>query len=430
MKNLEVRSVYVLYLSRNFLSMKLKSFSTLAALVVIGIGGFMAGRNSTSPSADSGSTAASDLSPSRSGSSSTRDAVSESARKERAERTAKTNSAGRLARLEAIVRGENPLERNRALLAWIDQLGPGDFEDAVARFRSLGLTDERSAEYSILLSAWAQADPLSALVYAKENTRGEFATNTILTTWASTDPEAAIRWATANHQGDGANPFMAGIIRGLAASDPARATEVLVGMPKSLERGEALDVLLPHLLQQGAEAAKSWINAIADDSLRDGAILRTAEQLAETDPAGTAAWLIANPGQASQRRLDNVYNVWAKQDQQAALSSFNSLPAGENRSNALRGVVTSIAAENPQAATSLMDRYPNDVTDRMVASFVWYSLGSDPAVAINAIGRLADQGQRDWMYRRTLNAWNERDPAAATAWAAKNPGVANNLPTR
>ncbi len=410
--------------------MKPKSLTTLAALVVIGIGGFMAGRNSATPSSDSGSTAPGGSSQGRPDRSTARDSTMEAARKARADREAKTSPTGRLAKLEAIVRGENPIERNRALLALIDQLGPGDFEDAVARFRSLGITDERSAEYSLLLSAWAQADPLSALAYAKENTRSNFAASTILTTWASTDPEAAIRWANANHQGDGANPYMPGIIRGLASSDPARATELLASMPKSNERGEGLDFMLPHLLQQGPDATKAWIAAIHDDSLRNGAILRTAETLADTDPAGTAAWLLANPGQAAQRRLDNVYNVWAKQDQRAALSSLNSLPAGEDRSNALRGVITSVAVENPQAAASLMDRYPNDVTDRVVENFVWHSFGSDPAVAINAIGRIADQGQRDRMYRRTLSYWNERDPAAASAWAVQNPGVANNLPTR
>ncbi|MCX8494943.1 MAG: hypothetical protein ORN51_02030 [Akkermansiaceae bacterium] len=410
--------------------MKPKSLTTLAALVVIGIGGFMAGRNSSAPSPDSGTTASSGSSQGRPERSTARDSATEVARKARTERESKTSTTGRLAKLEAIVRGENPLERNRALLALIDQMGPGDFEDAVARFRSLGITDERSAEYALLLSAWAQADPLTALAYAKKNTQGDFATSTILTTWASTDPEAAIRWATANHQGDGANPYMPGIIRGLASSDPARATELLASMPKSTERGEALDFMVPHLLQQGPEATKAWIAAIRDDSLRNGAMLRTAETLADADPAGTAAWLLANPGQAAQRRLDNVYRVWAKQDQRAALSSFNSLPAGEERSNALRGVISSVANQNPQAATSLMDRYPNDVTDKVVEYFVWHSFDSDPSAAINAIGRIADQDQRDRMYRRTLNYWNDRDPAAASAWAAQNPGAANHLPAR
>jgi hypothetical protein len=335
-----------------------------------------------------------------------------------------------LARLESIIRGENPLDRNRALLAYIDQLGPGDFEGAVAHFRSLGLTEGRMGEYSLLLTAWGQADPLAALAYAKEKTTNGFAAGTILTSWASSDPEAAIRWAKANHEGDKANPYLAGIIRGIAGSDPARATELLVSMPLSEERGRGLDAMLPHLLQQGTDATRSWITAITDDSLRNGAMMRVAEKLADTDPAGTVSWLLANPGEASQRRIDDIYSAWAKKDEQAAWSSFITLPSGDARSNALRGMISTAAGQNPKAAVSLMDRYPNDVTDRVVQNFVWHSFGKDPATAVTAIARMGDQKQRDQMYRRTIDAWKREDSASAEAWLSKNSASSGVLAPR
>ena len=413
--------------------MKLTPTTILAALVLIGAGGFMAGRISSPASSAIRSDGPIEA---RSTRSSSRDSpagiagLKNSPRTSRPASDEKSLGKGRLTRLESIIRGENPLERNRALLALIDQLGPGEFEDAVNRFRSLGITGERTAEYYLLMAAWAQADPLTALAYAKENSRGGGATATVLTTWATTDPEAAIRWAQSNHQGDGANPYLPGIIRGLATTDPARATELLAGMPKSVERGQALDSILPHLVQQGPEATRAWIAAITDDSLRDGAILRVAEQLADKDPAGTASWLVANPGEASQRRLDNVYSVWAQKDQQAAMSSFSTLPAGDARSNALRGVISSVAGDNPKAAISLMDRYPKDVNDRVVQNFVWHSFGSDPEVAVTAIARIGDEKQREQMYRRTLEVWKEQDPASAKAWVLGNPGSSGALTPR
>lgn len=406
--------------------MKLTPLTALAALVLIGVGGFMAGRVSSPASSEKSQDGPAETRSTRSAarnSSGNGTETTSSSRSTRPERDAKSAPQDRLARLESLMRGENPLDRNRALLAYIDQLGPGDFEAAVAHFRSLGLTDERMGEYSLLLTAWAQADPLSALAYAKENTRGGFASGTILTSWASTDPEAAIRWAQANHEGEEANPYMPGIIRGIAESDPARATVLLAAMPKSVERGNALDFILPHLLQQGTEATRAWIAAITDDSLRNGAMMRAAEKLAATDPAGTVSWLLANPGEASERRIDDIYSAWSKKDEQAAWNSFNTLPAGEARSNALRGMITSAAAQNPKEAFSLMDRYPNDVNDRLVRNFVWHSFGNDPATAVAAIARIGDQNQRDQMYRRTLDAWQKDDPAAAEAWLRKNPGA-------
>jgi len=403
--------------------MKLNPTTMLAALVLIGGGAFMAGRVS-SPNAP----AATHDGPAetRSSRAAGRDAGGEEASNRKISRTLKTErgeaglSKDRLARLEAIVRGENPLERNRALLAFLDQLGPGDFEAAVAHFRSLGITDSRNGEYSLLLTAWAQADPLSALTYARENTNGGFAQDTILTSWASTDPEAAIRWAQANHEGDDPNPYLPGIIRGLAGTDPARATELLASMPRSEERGKSLDFILPHLLEQGSDATRAWIATLTDDALKNGAMERVADKLAATDPAGTASWLLANPGQAADRRLDDVYGVWANKDQQAALSSFSALPAGDARSNALRGVISSVATESPKAAISLMNRYPNDVNDRVVQSVVWHSFGSDPATAATQIARIGDDQQREQMYRRTLDAWFDRDPASAQSWIQTN----------
>lgn len=405
--------------------MKLKTPTLAAALVVIGLGGFMAGRVSspeTAPEIGAGPGETRSSARASSLASADRSASARTPRATRPERaTAAATTMERTVRLESIVRGENPLDRNRALLAFIDQLAPGDFEEAIAHFRSLGITDDRMGEYSLLLTAWAQADPLTALTYAEKNTRGGFAQDTILTSWAATDPDAAIRWAESKYDGDGANPFMPGIIRGMTETNPVRATELLASMPRSGERAKALDYMLPHLLQQGSEATRDWIAGITDESLKNGAILRTARELAVTDPAGTAEWLLANPGEATQRRMDDVYSQWAKNDTQAAVTSMSALPVGEARSNALRGVVSSVAAEDPKAAVSMMDRFPNDVTDRVVQNFIWHSFGSDPSLAASQIARIGDARDRDRMYERALGSWIRRDPANAQAWIQSNP---------
>jgi hypothetical protein len=405
--------------------MKPTSLTIIAAIVLIGAGGFMAGRISSPHASAATQEATPGRKSSRESSTSSRDAASESARKsahpDRPTRSSVESSTDRLSRLVSIVRGENLLDRNRALLAFIDQLAPGDFEAAVAHFRSLGITESRFGEYALLLSAWTKNDPLAALAYAKANTSSPFATNTILSSWASIDPEAAIRWAETNHVGDSANPYLPAIIRSLAGADPARATQLLTGMPRSVERGRALDAVMPHVLAQGGDAARAWIMALTDDSLRNGAMMTAAESLAATDPAGTAAWLIANPSQATQQRMDDVYSVWAEKDALAAVSSLTAMPSGENRSNALRGVVASMSIKDPNAALSMMNRFPNDVNDQVVQQFVWHTLGSEPAMAVNQIARIADEEQRNTAYTKTIGTWLQKDAAAATAWLQAHP---------
>ncbi|MEI7928711.1 MAG: hypothetical protein WCH40_09185, partial [Verrucomicrobiales bacterium] len=313
--------------------MKSNFTTTAAAVAVIGAGAFLAGRSSMPPAP--GRPSSGEKSPSlssRAGASGSLSADSGSRTTSRtgtASRNSSIAQAGtkeeRMAKLESIIRGDDPIARNRAFLAYLDQIDPMELRDAVDKFRSLGITDERFSEYSMLLTVWAKSDPTAALAYAKEKTRGGFTTNTILSAWASNDPEAAIQWAKANHQGDGANPYMAGIIKGIASSDPARATQLLTEMPFGEERGEALAGLMPHIMAQGPEAAREWIAAIDDERLRNGAMTRVAEDLAAVDPKRTADWLLANPGEATIGKLDNVLSVWMDTDRPAAMAYHQGL---------------------------------------------------------------------------------------------------------
>lgn len=415
--------------------MKPTAITSIAAFILIGAGGFLAGRISSpghsANAADTitaSNTRSSDAIDSSGASNARSGQLSRYAK--RREKEHSLPSVEPLERLSSIMRSEDALERGRSLLDYLSRLGVGDFEAAVAHFRSLGITESRMGEYAQLLAAWAKVDPVAALAYAQKNTRSGFATNTILTSWAVIDPESAIRWAESNHNGEGANPYLSGIIRALAATDPQRAQQLLVSMPKSVERGEALDAMIPHVLSQGVDATRAWIDALADDSLRNGAMMRSAEQLAETDPAGTAAWLIANPSEATQRRMDDVYRVWARANPNEAIQSFTAMPAGEARGNALRGVVNALAVDNPQTAVAMLDQYPNDVTDRAVQNVVWHSFGSDPSLAISQISRITNEGDRNRTYQRMISSWHERDPAAAKQWMQSNPlpqSVVENL---
>src|SRR6478672_4634001 len=120
--------------------MKLNTPTTLAALALIGAGGFMAGRASSPALAATAQNGPVETRSSRSASQ-TPNGGSEDSRKStrvtRPERASAMAPQERLVKLESIMRGENALDRNRALLAFIDQLAPGDFEEAVTHFREL-----------------------------------------------------------------------------------------------------------------------------------------------------------------------------------------------------------------------------------------------------------------------------------------------------
>lgn len=322
----------------------------------------------------------------------------------------------RLAEMEDIARSGNALQRSRAMLAWIDTLELPEFQQAVEHFQSLGLSDPTNGEYNMLLSAWAELDPVAALTHMKESDADQAATDTVLSAWASRDPEAALRWATANHDGEGANPYISGIIRGLAATDPARATAILEDMPFSRERGEALAAMMPHVLQLGPDEAKAWIANLTDEQLRDGAIGRFAEEMAKQNPAETATWLLANLGDTSTRSVDEVYEEWAKIDAPAALSSFEKMAPGEAQRRALSGLVRIQAQSDPVEAAALMNQYPEVRDDGTIRRFIWSTFERNPELAINQVGNMSGERRQVRSYTRLIEIWQRNDAQAANKW--------------
>lgn len=409
--------------------------TTAMAVVVAASAAFFAGR-ATAPSAASGDSSASSA-PGTEERATTRSGTA-SSEAERARRTregaASENWDAAAEEMRLILTGSDPLSRTQAWLDFINTLDPDQFTAIVEQFREGGFNESNRAEYELLLTAWAKLDPLSAIAYAEENTGGRFARQTILETWATVDPMSAIAWAREHHDdpNDG-NPWMVGVIRGLAQTDPALATQLTMEMPRSRERGDALSTLMPVMLAQGADVAKGWVESLTDESLKDGAIRILSEDLARTNPADAANWLAANPGEASNRSIDEVMGTWADRNSEEALAFYYQLPEGDTRTNALRGLTNSMALDDPRAAADFLDQHAADANDNVYQQFVWHSFRGDPSLAANYIGRIEDPRQRDGMYRRMLDGWLRRDYDAAVGWMSSNElpaDVANHMERR
>jgi len=411
-------------------SIKPNHLTLAAAVLTLGIGAFFAGRSSapSGDNTDAGRHAGAmlptkSLHAGRSGSALSRShrAASRTARRAAAETGSDHSDTPANERMAGILAQVDPLDRTRSWVEFLDRLSADEFNDVIVAFRENGVPKDRMDEYAMLLSAWAKLDPLSALDYASANTASPFARQTILATWSATDPESAIRWAEANHEGDGANPWLVGVIRGIASTDPIRATDLMNSLPYSRERGDALSAMLPTILAMGPEATRNWVSSIPDERLRAGAMDRVVDQIAKTDPQGTIEWMLSNPGRTTDRKVDDVFSQWMKADQGAAIAGYQNLPAGGARSNALRGIVNSMASEDPRAAANFLESHSADANDHVYEQFAWHSFRQDPALAANYIGRIENQHDRDKMYSRALDSWLRIDESAALSWIQSNP---------
>jgi hypothetical protein len=313
----------------------------------------------------------------------------------------------------------DPVSRVQGFLALVDSLGPNEFLDVVKDFRTTGLQgDTRRTEYAILLHAWGQTDPQGALAYTIENTGTNFARQTVLSSWASYDPDGALAFAEANHTGDEANPLLVGVIQGLARDDMNRATSLLQTLPRSRERGDALNSLVPLLLADGVDSAVTWSNAISDETLRSGALTYIARDLSSSDPS-KAAELVLNVSdqEAKIRAIDDIAESWAEQDLDAAIAFTEGLEP-ELQAEAAEGVVGELASKDPQEASRWMETLAANGTnlDPAIRSFVWNSFSKEPELAADWVGQMSSQRDSERTYHHILGRWMGNDPEAARAW--------------
>ena len=327
--------------------------------------------------------------------------------------------------VEDIARYDDAIDRTNALLALIDSLSPDQFLSVVDSFRQLGITDDRRGEYKMLLTAWAKVNPSEALGYASENTRGNFARNTILSTWAADSPEAAIAWAEANHDNpDRANPWLVGVIEGIAPHDIGRATDLMATLPRSGERGEALRSVISQLMGGDPEDAKNWATSIEEDYLRSGAAAYTAEALARKDPAGAAEWLAGlGDVDALNRAAEDITSDWYRESPEEATAWITSLPP-EAMSEAAEGVVGNIVREDPVQAAEYLSQLatsnPDANFDSSIRDLVRGSSRRDPELAAVWVGGLSDSNDQARYYRGILGDWTRRDATAANQWIQDN----------
>ncbi len=303
----------------------------------------------------------------------------------------------------------------------IDTLGPADFAAVADQYRKMDHFGDSRGEYEMILRGWAKVDPLGALADAAQHPNSNHARGTILSTWAGNDAASAERWALENFKGNGANPYLASVIRGIATTDIARASLLAQAMPSGDERGYAVDGITDALFVQGMDAAMAFPGTITDEKLRGGFVEKIAEKLAGKNPELAATWLAGmDQGSIQNRAARDVAEALAHQDTAKAAAWVTTL-APEARAEAARGVIP-IMSSSDIAGTA---RWVSGLAatpgyDSVVEEFVWSCNSRDPEQSAAWIQGVADPDQQRRLYHRMLGEWAQKDLPAVKQWVAAN----------
>jgi hypothetical protein len=273
----------------------------------------------------------------------------------------------------------------------------------------------------MILRGWTKVDPLGALEYTSKTLGDRGQTSLVLSAWAGADASAAERWALANHEGDGANPYLAAVVQGVAAHDIARASQLAEAMPQSRERGEAMESIARALLVQGADAAMAYPQTIQDPNLRAGYVAMIADRLANRDAEKAATWLASmNDPEAQRRAAREVSESLARQDVSRAADWVRKLdPTAQ--AEAARGVIDPMSSSDIAGTAkwvSSLAGIPN--YDSVVEQFVWSCDHRDPEQSAAWIRGISDPAQQTRLYHRMLGEWARRDADAVRNWVANN----------
>ncbi|YCM45638.1 hypothetical protein V2O64_06355 [Verrucomicrobiaceae bacterium 227] len=326
-----------------------------------------------------------------------------------------------LVALSDILNTSNRIERSRLLLGFLDKLESEDMENVITGFREAGWVDYNRGEYSMLISAWMDRDPYTAISFLDQNETDGWTRKTAISAWASENPDAAAEAIQELDDEGRVNDWVVGLIEGMARNDPAGALLTLQKLPPGDTRKQAIREMLPEVVIRGTEFAGEWIEQIDEPKLQSDTARNLAHSLARRDPESASDWIKGLTATETRRNASEVVSeVYASQDLDGARTWAESLPM-DTLSGAAEGVAKHLTRRDPiEAAQWLQDLGTNPELDGARVEFLREAGKKDPQVALENIHNLSQPAQQERYYRDILKGWSKNDKEAAISWAIAN----------
>lgn len=325
-----------------------------------------------------------------------------------------------------IVRIADYAERMSAMLDFISILDAEDFEIAATALTDLGINSAASSqELETLFVAWAKLNPEAAIRFASEETDRPYNQYAILAVWAKNNLEAAIDWSNQNADSS-RKPFswMRGVIKGIAASDPSAAIQLVSNLESSGERGIAIGEILDAVSLNGKTAIEDWFKSISDVETKQRAVSQAASQFSEREPELAARWVKElNDISVLNRTSSKIVKNWYQLEPEAAVKWVMELPDAAIDEGA-EGVVNAMMESDHHAAanfiTGMVNSHRDINFDRSMTNFVWAVSKKDPEFAAVWVSGISNNSAQDRAYRKVFKEWVQQDKPAAEYWMQEN----------
>lgn len=427
----------------------------VAALLIGGAGGFLAGSSgggaSVDPEPEARHSSKGDRSKSRGGGLAV---VRES----------------RSTSLEQIRSQPGQTARTQNLLDFYSNLDPSRFSDEAEKLEDLPFGERMMAGY-LLFSRWAEVDPQEAVAFADSMGRmGGMVMGTILKSWASSDPQAAARYFEENPgefrmmggfggrgggsgaasqiasewarqdpdgalswaqglEGRDASSAIGSIFRQVAAEDPAQAAEMALGLEDEARAG-AYRSIAREWGQQDWAAAESWVAGLPADE-RDAAMAQALRGLAGEDPARAAQEVASLPeGEDRSSAVRTIAEQWSEENP-AAAAEWLVQQDGDEVSRSMRDVMSNWVGEDRVAALQFVNAQPEgEMRDSAAATYVYSNRDGDVQQTLELAETISDESSRSRAVGITAIRWAQDDKEAAVEYVQNSASLSEEAKTR
>jgi len=305
-------------------------------------------------------------------------------------------------------------------------------------------TQGSDEQMGLFLRAWGQLDGTAAMQAVDEfegdPRRQAGAGIAAISGWASKDPEGAKAYLDTVDSEIARGVLTQGIVSGMASTDPDGATDYVLELDQLqrervagadtreerrewLDRGRAyafdrqLDTIATAQINLGMSNATAWAENLPEGTIKASAFDRVADRFASEDPTAAAEWVRSHADQDyAERAVREVAEELGRENPEAAVRWVTDLPES-NQSRAINQSMERWTREDPVAAGNfLQDMAPSRSRDAAVKSYANELDGSDPQMAAEWAGSIADDQMRSETLNGVARSWIRRDPEGARAW--------------
>ena len=261
--------------------------------------------------------------------------------------------------------------------------------------------------------AWAKHDPIAALEWSK--TRDPFieqdlVSEAMLSGWASVNPQAALSWARENEslkdeEQKRGNELLIGVMKGMAETDLAGATELMKELNYVLYRENGASTLMASVWAKGEQAAIDWGDSFPEGKARNSAYKALGKRLIREDIDRAVEWVDSmDESEIKTKIARETAEAMVILSPKKAADWVARMPVGEARSASMERVVSEWVEQDPAATAEWLNQFPNDQSiDGALAIFAHEVAEKQPQSALQWAQSIEDSERRERVIQYVKN---------------------------